>query len=220
VCQLEEFGVFRFCLIACQLHAPVIYVIDVVQAVYVRRHGNKQLRTMIVSHQWKDYTEGISYNVWSRGLCATRPICISSNSGGSNKLPDDFGQSVVFTLPLDATSFNNPQMNPHIPKLGISWREVISKFLYVLLIVHFDIWAQWNQMYALFIFSLLSHYTSTCFGLASCPSSGGNSVYSICDSWYVLYVLVDSYQLSHTYIVTSWWWATSKPETCRGIVTG
>jgi hypothetical protein len=30
-------------------------------------------------------------------------------------------------------------------------------------------------------------------------------------------------QLKHstrtTYIVTSWWWATSKPETCRGIVT-
>jgi hypothetical protein len=30
---------------------------------------------------------------------------------------------------------------------------------------------------ALFIFSLFSHYTSTCFGLASSPSSGGNSVY-------------------------------------------
>jgi hypothetical protein len=23
----------------------------------------------------------------------------------------------------------------------------------------------------------------------------------------------------HTYIVTSWWWETSKPGTCRGIVT-
>jgi hypothetical protein len=34
-----------------------------------------------------------------------------------------------------------------------------------------------NLLDALFIFSLLSHYTSTCFGLASCPSSGGNNVY-------------------------------------------
>jgi hypothetical protein len=31
--------------------------------------------------------------------------------------------------------------------------------------------------YALFIFSLFSHYTSPCFGIASCPSSGGNNVY-------------------------------------------
>jgi hypothetical protein len=28
-----------------------------------------------------------------------------------------------------------------------------------------------------FIFGLFSHYTSTCFGLASCPSSGGSNVY-------------------------------------------
>jgi hypothetical protein len=60
----------------------------------------------------------------------------------------------------------------------------------------------------------------------------------ICNNWYVLYVLVDcqrtwmgwanwqsiktynTYQLSHyCHIVTSRWWATSKPETCRGIVT-
>jgi hypothetical protein len=60
----------------------------------------------------------------------------------------------------------------------------------------------------------------------------------ICDNCYVLYVLVycqlawlkwdwvnwqstkmyNTYQLSHIYIVTSWWWATSKPETCRSIV--
>jgi hypothetical protein len=42
----------------------------------------------------------------------------------------------------------------------------------------------------------------------------------ICDNWYVLYVLADSrqstkthntYQLSHIYIVTSWWLANSKP---------
>jgi hypothetical protein len=37
----------------------------------------------------------------------------------------------------------------------------------------------------------------------------------ICNKWYVLYILVDC-QLLHMYIVTSWWLATSKPETCRG----
>jgi hypothetical protein len=30
-----------------------------------------------------------------------------------------------------------------------------------------------NQLYALFIFSLLSYHTSTCFGRISSPSSGG-----------------------------------------------
>jgi hypothetical protein len=29
----------------------------------------------------------------------------------------------------------------------------------------------------------------------------------------------NTYQLSHIYIVTSWWWATSKPKTRRGVVT-
>jgi hypothetical protein len=29
----------------------------------------------------------------------------------------------------------------------------------------------------------------------------------------------NTYQSSHIYIVTSWWWATSKPETCRIMVT-
>jgi hypothetical protein len=29
----------------------------------------------------------------------------------------------------------------------------------------------------------------------------------------------NTYQLSHIYIVTSWWWATSKPEKCRSVVT-
>jgi hypothetical protein len=48
---------------------------------------------------------------------------------------------------------------------------------YVLLTVHLDICVSWNQIDALFIFSLFSHYTSTCFGLASFPSSGGNNVY-------------------------------------------
>jgi hypothetical protein len=29
----------------------------------------------------------------------------------------------------------------------------------------------------------------------------------------------NTYKLSHIYIVTSWWWATSNPESCRGKVT-
>jgi hypothetical protein len=48
---------------------------------------------------------------------------------------------------------------------------------YFLSTVHHDIRMSWNQVDALFIFSLFSHYTSTCFGLAGCPSSGGNNVY-------------------------------------------
>jgi hypothetical protein len=34
-----------------------------------------------------------------------------------------------------------------------------------------------KQLDALFIFSLCSHNTSTCFRLAICPSSGGYNVY-------------------------------------------
>jgi len=45
-----EFEIFRLCLIALQLHVPVIHVIDVVQDAYETRHGNKQLRTLIFSH--------------------------------------------------------------------------------------------------------------------------------------------------------------------------
>jgi hypothetical protein len=62
--QLEEFEIFRFCHIACQLHTPVSHVIDVVQAVYEVRHGNKHFKTMIVSHHWRDYTEG--WNIGGR----------------------------------------------------------------------------------------------------------------------------------------------------------
>jgi hypothetical protein len=29
----------------------------------------------------------------------------------------------------------------------------------------------------------------------------------------------NTYQLLHLYIITAWWWATSKPETCLNIVT-
>jgi hypothetical protein len=34
-----------------------------------------------------------------------------------------------------------------------------------------------NQFDILVIYSLFDHYTSTCFGLASCTSSEGNDVY-------------------------------------------
>jgi hypothetical protein len=52
-----------------------------------------------------------------------------------------------------------------------------------------------------------------------------------CDNSYVLYILVDcrrqstkiykTYyeELLHIYVITSWWWATRKTETCRSIVT-
>jgi hypothetical protein len=84
-----------------------------------------------------------------------------------------------------------------------------------------------NQPDALCIFSLFSHYTSTWFGLASIPSSGGNYIYIYI--WQLERVVrlswmsagldgqstkpYSTWQLSHIYIVTSWWWANSKPET-------
>jgi hypothetical protein len=78
---------------------------------------------------------------------------------------------------------------------------------------------QGNQLDALLIFSLLSHYSSTCFRLASSPSSGGSNVYvaigtcCMCQvtvsgthtNWYMLYVLADcqwdTYQLVHAVCV-------------------
>jgi hypothetical protein len=87
--------------------------------------------------------------------------------------------------------------------------------------------------------SNLMHYLSSLYWVTiplhvSCAcssSSGDNNVY-ICDNWYVLYFLVDcpsrpansrlrhiTHTKCHTYTLLSWWWATSKPETCRGIVT-
>jgi hypothetical protein len=59
--QLEEFEIFRFCLIACQLHAPVSHVVDVVQAAYEIRHGNQEFKTIIVN---RHYTEG--WNIGGR----------------------------------------------------------------------------------------------------------------------------------------------------------
>jgi hypothetical protein len=73
----------------------------------------------------------------------------------------------------------------------------------------------------------------------SCEAQSSFTVYILCSlkfdrkqnkTWNGLSCFVDqvcrqstktynTYQLSHIYIVTSWWWATSKPETCRGIVT-
>jgi hypothetical protein len=52
----------------------------------------------------------------------------------------------------------------------------ISDF-YVLLTAPLEICVWWNQPDALFILSLLIHYTSTCFGLAGSPSSGDSNVY-------------------------------------------
>jgi hypothetical protein len=70
-------------------------------------------------------------------------------------------------------------------------------------------------------FSCYSHYTSTCFVLASCPLLGGNNVYMQSFIWLCLQPTktYNTYQLLYAYIVISWRWATSKPETCRFIVT-
>jgi hypothetical protein len=46
--------------------------------------------------------------------------------------------------------------------------QITQSSLYSWSVSHFD---------ALFIFSLFSHYTSTDFEIASCPSSGGKDVY-------------------------------------------
>jgi hypothetical protein len=84
---------------------------------------------------------------------------------------------------------------------------------------------EFNQRVALCIFSIFRHYTSTCFGLASCPSSGSNNVRvymwqlerDVRFSWQS--TKPHKFHLLHIYVVTSWWWATSKPETRRGIVS-
>jgi hypothetical protein len=49
-----------------------------------------------------------------------------------------------------------------------------------------------NQLDALFIFSLLSYHTSTCFGRISSPSSGGRMY--ICGKGYLLYCTVDCHR--------------------------
>jgi hypothetical protein len=88
-----------------------------------------------------------------------------------------------------------------------------------------------NQHDALFIFSLLSCHTSTCFGRISSPSSGGRMY--ICGKWYWLYCTVDCHrawpddnQLRSitgticTYIhSTRWSWTADAPETRRGVIT-
>jgi hypothetical protein len=65
-----------------------------------------------------------------------------------------------------------------------------------------------NQHGALFIFSLLSYYTSTRFGRIDGPSSGGRMY--ICGKLYLLYCTVDcqrawpqynKYHLPHVYIL-------------------
>jgi hypothetical protein len=55
--------------------------------------------------------------------------------------------------------------------------EAIDLKILRLLTVHLEICMPGNQPDALFIFSLLSQYNSTCFELASSPSSAGSNVY-------------------------------------------
>jgi hypothetical protein len=47
-----------------------------------------------------------------------------------------------------------------------------------------------NQLDVLFVFTLLSYHTSTCFGRISSPSSGSRMY--ICGKWYLLCFWVDS----------------------------
>jgi hypothetical protein len=67
--------------------------------------------------------------------------------------------------------FNCPVLLPQYS------RGTFNVYFNVLLTVHLDICMYWDQLDTLFIFSLFCHSTSTFFGLASCPSSGGNTVY-------------------------------------------
>jgi hypothetical protein len=72
----------------------------------------------------------------------------------------------------EALRTRNTKVTHRTPGLWYFW-----DIRYVLLTAQLDTCVSWNQLDALFIFSLFSHYTCTCFGLASCPSSGGNNVY-------------------------------------------
>jgi hypothetical protein len=57
--------------------------------------------------------------------------------------------------------------------------------------VHLDICGNWNQLDVPFVFSLFSHCSSKCFGLASSPWSRGSNLcvcVCVCDNWYVLQV--------------------------------
>jgi len=90
-----------------------------------------------------------------------------------------------------------------------------------------------NKLDALFMVSLFSQSTSTCFGHICSPSSGG--ILYIYNNWYVLCFLVDCLlagrpavsqlrRSQHIPIVvyikyTSWWWTTNMPETRRGRLT-
>jgi hypothetical protein len=94
----------------------------------------------------------------------------------------------------------------------------------------------WCTVYLQFIES----HTSTCSGLASSPSSGRKNLYmrqlvrvvrlsrlsAGLDGMEFHCIparpqstkMYNTYQLSHIYIVTSWWWAISKPEKCRDML--
>jgi hypothetical protein len=82
-------------------------------------------------------------------------------------------QCDIWVVPVHSytsTEHFNPTVFRRHPYISTEPRTQPFFFKYRLMCV----W--WNQLHALFIFSLFSHYTSTCFGLASCPSPGGNNV--------------------------------------------
>jgi hypothetical protein len=62
--QLEEFEVFRFCLIACQLHAPVSHVTDVVQTGCV---GNTSQKQTIQNYDCQSSLKGLYGRLKHRG---------------------------------------------------------------------------------------------------------------------------------------------------------
>jgi hypothetical protein len=66
--------------------------------------------------------------------------------------------------------------NVYIPKISGSHNQqvpTILKGLFILFLIICRIFMNNNQLNALFIFSLLSYHTSSCFGHISSPSSGG-----------------------------------------------
>jgi hypothetical protein len=68
----------------------------------------------------------------------------------------------------------------------------VTPWIYIYIIYIIYIYMNNNQHDALFIFSLLSYHTSTCFGRISSPSSGGRMY--ICGKWYLLYFCVDCHR--------------------------
>jgi hypothetical protein len=100
-----------------------------------------------------------------------------------------------------------------ITKKQTDIKSLSSEFYVLLTVQHLDIQYACNE-------TNLMHYLT--------------SVYSVTTPTHVSGLLVatngtcckfqspkmyNTYQLSHIYIATSWWWATRKLETCSGVVT-